>query len=143
MKSFIFLFLSTVLVSFTPTAHGKVPHLYPSEEIESDRRQVLYYNHCIDIMKRASVSDKDFSPIDHNQLMKIIMELYVDILAQEYPNGQYPKKVIMGVMQSDTANVMSKLQIEDPHRECYEQMLGFTETFLGIYNKYQNTAKPR
>ena len=143
MKKVIFSLLSALLVGASSSAYGQIPHLYPSEEIEADRREAMYMSICVDAIKRFRAKKfQDFNPTQTNELLRHIMTLYTEILSQEYPNGKYSEEFIKTMMRNDQQSAQNKL---DSNRgNCFEFVVGgdFPKRFGDLMNKYAKTAKP-
>tara|TARA_B000000565_G_scaffold34166_1_gene22728 strand:+ start:930 stop:1334 length:405 start_codon:yes stop_codon:yes gene_type:complete len=129
--------------SLMTPVYGQIPNSYPSKDMEADRREVMYMSVCVDSIKRFRAKKfKDFDPTVTNNLLRDVMTLYTEILAQEYPNGKYSEEFIKKIMRDDQQGAQNKL---DSNRgDCFEFVVGgdFSKRYVDLLNKYAKTAKP-
>lgn len=129
------------LIGLSPNA--ETVHIYSSEEMLEDRRQTLYENYCVDMVKKFfAQNNKNFDPIPYNKMMSELMNLYVEIVRQEYDNDNYSKEFITGKMQEDWQHVKTRLMSQGLG-ECKRQVIGdeFLDSFNKLLNKYAKTSQ--
>lgn len=131
-------------LGLSSTLYIEKSHIYSSQEMRRDRRQAMHYQKCIEFLNSIRAkNDKDFDPAQSNQLMRYLMDLYTEILRQEYPNGKHSQEFIKGIMTADQRSTMKEIKDEGPDN-CINRVVrpDFVERFGDLMNKYAKTAKP-